>query len=171
MSRQPGKHALAFIFMTVLIDTIGFGIIMPVMPQLIVQLTGQPMAGASDGANSRSASSGAVSRGRSGRSRSQGMRPVSSGSDSAQARKVSGSGRLSAGPARRRPATSSDWRRSRSGASSRTASCRARAASGVTSGAAPRPSARHSAASPWRVQVASHSSASDAEPARSRSVP
>lgn len=46
MSRQPGKHALAFIFMTVLIDTIGFGIIMPVMPQLIVQLTGQPMAGA-----------------------------------------------------------------------------------------------------------------------------
>lgn len=44
--RGPGKHALAFIFLTVLIDTIGFGIIMPVMPQLIVELTGQPMAAA-----------------------------------------------------------------------------------------------------------------------------
>ncbi len=38
--RQPGKHALRFIFFTVLIDTIGFGIIMPVMPQLIMTLTG-----------------------------------------------------------------------------------------------------------------------------------
>lgn len=42
--RQPGKHALAFVFLTVLIDTIGFGIIMPVMPALIVQLTGQTVA-------------------------------------------------------------------------------------------------------------------------------
>ncbi|UPT61980.1 MAG: TCR/Tet family MFS transporter [Hyphomonadaceae bacterium JAD_PAG50586_4] len=42
--RAPGKHALAFIFFTVLIDTIGFGIIMPVMPQLLVELTGQPLA-------------------------------------------------------------------------------------------------------------------------------
>lgn len=39
-ARQPGKHALAFIFITVLIDTIGFGIILPVMPQLIVEMTG-----------------------------------------------------------------------------------------------------------------------------------
>ena len=37
--RHPGKHALAFIFLTVLIDTIGFGIILPVLPQLIVELT------------------------------------------------------------------------------------------------------------------------------------
>jgi MFS transporter, DHA1 family, tetracycline resistance protein len=44
MSRGPGKHALAFIFLTVLIDTIGFGIVMPVMPQLIVELTGKPLA-------------------------------------------------------------------------------------------------------------------------------
>jgi len=44
MSRGPSKHALAFIFLTVLIDTIGFGIVMPVMPQLIVELTGQPIA-------------------------------------------------------------------------------------------------------------------------------
>lgn len=42
--RQPGKHAIAFIFMTVLIDTIGFGIVMPVMPRLLVELTGQPVA-------------------------------------------------------------------------------------------------------------------------------
>ncbi len=44
MARAPGKHALAFIFLTVLIDSIGFGIVMPVMPQLIVQLTGEPLA-------------------------------------------------------------------------------------------------------------------------------
>ena len=30
-----GKHALAFIFVTALLDSIGFGIIMPVLPQLI----------------------------------------------------------------------------------------------------------------------------------------
>jgi DHA1 family tetracycline resistance protein-like MFS transporter len=42
--RQPGKHALAFIFLTVLIDTIGFGIILPVLPQLIVELTGETVA-------------------------------------------------------------------------------------------------------------------------------
>src|SRR5262245_5779393 len=39
--RAPGKHALFFIFLTVLIDTIGFGIVMPVMPQLIMTLTGE----------------------------------------------------------------------------------------------------------------------------------
>jgi DHA1 family tetracycline resistance protein-like MFS transporter len=44
MGRGPSKHALAFIFLTVLIDTIGFGIVMPVMPQLIVELTGKPLA-------------------------------------------------------------------------------------------------------------------------------
>ena len=44
MAAAPSKHALAFIFLTVLIDTIGFGIVMPVMPQLIVELTGKPLA-------------------------------------------------------------------------------------------------------------------------------
>lgn len=39
--RQPGKHALAFVLLTILIDSMGFGIIMPVMPKLIVELTGQ----------------------------------------------------------------------------------------------------------------------------------
>lgn len=39
--RQPGKHAMMFIFITVLIDMIGFGLIIPVMPDLIKGLTGQ----------------------------------------------------------------------------------------------------------------------------------
>ena len=29
--RAPGKHALVFILVTVLLDTVGFGIIIPVM--------------------------------------------------------------------------------------------------------------------------------------------
>lgn len=43
-TREPGKHAIAFVFLTVLIDTIGFGIIMPVMPQLIIELSGKTLA-------------------------------------------------------------------------------------------------------------------------------
>jgi len=39
-ARRPGRHALAFIFITVLVDMIGLGIIIPVLPQLIVDLTG-----------------------------------------------------------------------------------------------------------------------------------
>lgn len=39
-AREPGKHAITFIFITVLIDMIGFGLIIPVMPQLIGDLTG-----------------------------------------------------------------------------------------------------------------------------------
>ncbi|WP_339744543.1 TCR/Tet family MFS transporter [uncultured Maricaulis sp.] len=42
-ARAPGKHAFVFIFITVLIDMIGFGIIIPVMPRLIMSLTGQPV--------------------------------------------------------------------------------------------------------------------------------
>ena len=34
------RRAVLFIFVTVLIDSIGFGLIPPVMPQLIVELTG-----------------------------------------------------------------------------------------------------------------------------------
>jgi DHA1 family tetracycline resistance protein-like MFS transporter len=36
----PSRHALTFVFLTVLIDSIGFGITVPVMPQLIVGLDG-----------------------------------------------------------------------------------------------------------------------------------
>lgn len=40
-STAPSRHALTFIFVTVLIDTIGFGIVIPVFPELIVELTGK----------------------------------------------------------------------------------------------------------------------------------
>src|ERR1700761_3565665 len=35
------RHALAFIFITMLVDTIGLGIVIPVTPQLIKELTGE----------------------------------------------------------------------------------------------------------------------------------
>lgn len=38
--RAPGGHAVAFVAITVLIDTIGFGLIIPVMPTLLMELTG-----------------------------------------------------------------------------------------------------------------------------------
>ena len=44
MPAQPGRHALVFIFFTVLIDSIGFGIILPVMPRLLTALTGETTA-------------------------------------------------------------------------------------------------------------------------------
>ena len=37
---KAGRGALLFIFILVLVDSIGFGIILPVLPQLIMQLTG-----------------------------------------------------------------------------------------------------------------------------------
>lgn len=40
MATEPRKAALGFIFVTLLIDVIGFGIIIPVVPKLIQQLTG-----------------------------------------------------------------------------------------------------------------------------------
>jgi DHA1 family tetracycline resistance protein-like MFS transporter len=44
---QPGartRHALAFIAITLLLDTIGFGLIMPVYPRLLVEITGQSLS-------------------------------------------------------------------------------------------------------------------------------
>ena len=38
------RLALAFIFVTVLLDSVGFGVIMPVMPQLIIEVTGEPLS-------------------------------------------------------------------------------------------------------------------------------
>src|SRR5438876_586625 len=38
--RLDRKSAFIFVFVTVLVDSIGFGIILPVLPQLIMQLTG-----------------------------------------------------------------------------------------------------------------------------------
>uniref|UniRef100_UPI0028A784FD MFS transporter n=1 Tax=Sandarakinorhabdus sp. TaxID=1916663 RepID=UPI0028A784FD len=42
------NRALAFIFITVLIDAIGFGVVIPVFPQLIVKLTGRDLAHAAE---------------------------------------------------------------------------------------------------------------------------
>jgi DHA1 family tetracycline resistance protein-like MFS transporter len=42
------NRALTFIFVTVLIDAIGFGVVIPVFPQLIVRLSGQPLASAAE---------------------------------------------------------------------------------------------------------------------------
>lgn len=39
-----GKYAIGFILVTVLLDTVGFGIIIPVMPQLIMELTGEGLS-------------------------------------------------------------------------------------------------------------------------------
>ena len=44
MARTPGKNAMLFIFITVMLNMIGFGVIMPVMPQLIIEVTGQDLA-------------------------------------------------------------------------------------------------------------------------------
>ena len=43
-NRRPGRHALLFIFLTVLIDVTGLGIIIPVMPDLVQALTGRTVA-------------------------------------------------------------------------------------------------------------------------------
>ena len=39
---RSSRHALAFIAVTLLLDTIGFGLIVPVMPRLLETLTGKP---------------------------------------------------------------------------------------------------------------------------------
>jgi DHA1 family tetracycline resistance protein-like MFS transporter len=41
---QTRKHALAFIVVTLLLDTIGFGLIMPVYPRLLVDITGESLS-------------------------------------------------------------------------------------------------------------------------------
>jgi DHA1 family tetracycline resistance protein-like MFS transporter len=48
MTPAQTKRALTFIFITVLIDAIGFGIIIPVMPGLITGLTGKGLAEAAE---------------------------------------------------------------------------------------------------------------------------
>lgn len=44
MQKEPRKAALSFIFITVLIDVTGLGIIIPVIPQLIMELTGEGLS-------------------------------------------------------------------------------------------------------------------------------
>ncbi len=47
-AKQPfaSRYALAFVFVTMLVDTIGLGVIIPVTPAIIKQLTGQELSGA-----------------------------------------------------------------------------------------------------------------------------
>jgi len=44
MRRAPGPHALVFIAITVLLDIISFGLILPVLPALLVELTGESVS-------------------------------------------------------------------------------------------------------------------------------
>lgn len=45
-SPKAAKASITFVFLVVLIDMIGFGIIMPVLPDLITQITGDSLSGA-----------------------------------------------------------------------------------------------------------------------------
>lgn len=44
MAKTPGKYALLFVFITVTLNMIGFGVIIPVMPKLIMDVTGEGLA-------------------------------------------------------------------------------------------------------------------------------
>jgi DHA1 family tetracycline resistance protein-like MFS transporter len=44
--QQAGRHALIFIFISMLVDSIGLGIVLPVTPQLISELTHRGMSDA-----------------------------------------------------------------------------------------------------------------------------
>ncbi len=44
MPKAITKRAVAFIFVTMMVDSIGLGIILPVLPQLIEDLTGGGLA-------------------------------------------------------------------------------------------------------------------------------
>ena len=44
MTGKASPHALTFVFITVLIDMIGFGIVIPVVPELIMELTGEGLS-------------------------------------------------------------------------------------------------------------------------------
>ena len=42
-ARAVGRNAFAFVLVTVAIDMMGFGLIMPVTPRLLAELTGLPL--------------------------------------------------------------------------------------------------------------------------------
>ena len=46
VSTPASRYALTFIFITMLVDTIGLGVVIPVTPAIIKQLTGQELSGA-----------------------------------------------------------------------------------------------------------------------------
>jgi DHA1 family tetracycline resistance protein-like MFS transporter len=41
---EPGKQAIVFVAITLLLDTIGFGLIIPVLPALLLQVTGESVS-------------------------------------------------------------------------------------------------------------------------------
>ena len=43
-TRKPGSHAIAFVAITLLLDTIGFGLIVPVLPALLLEVTGDTVS-------------------------------------------------------------------------------------------------------------------------------
>lgn len=45
---KAGNSAFVFVFIAVLVDSIGFGIILPVLPRLIMELTGVSVARAAE---------------------------------------------------------------------------------------------------------------------------
>lgn len=46
MAKPPGNNAFIFIFIAVTLNMIGFGVIIPVMPQLVMEVTGENVANA-----------------------------------------------------------------------------------------------------------------------------
>jgi DHA1 family tetracycline resistance protein-like MFS transporter len=47
IAHTPSRHAVTFVFITVFLDMVGFGLIMPVLPRLIEDVSGTDLAGAS----------------------------------------------------------------------------------------------------------------------------
>ena len=47
MLRRPDKFAVTFVFITVFLDMVGFGLVMPVLPRLIEEVSGADLASAS----------------------------------------------------------------------------------------------------------------------------
>lgn len=45
-SHSPNRHAVTFIFITVFLDMVGFGLVMPVLPRLIEEVSGAGIASA-----------------------------------------------------------------------------------------------------------------------------
>ena len=48
IAHSPKRHAVTFIFITVFLDMVGFGLIMPVLPRLIEDVSGAGLADAGD---------------------------------------------------------------------------------------------------------------------------
>lgn len=45
---QPNRHVVSFVFVTILLDAMSFGLIMPVLPRLLMRVGSMPLAEAID---------------------------------------------------------------------------------------------------------------------------